>query len=45
MLQIIKDAAVGTKIEITSPGSSQLFEKKESGWVFVSGALQPTISN
>lgn len=27
MLQIIKDAVVGTKVEITAPGSTQLFEK------------------
>lgn len=45
MLQIIKDAVVGTKVEITAPGSTQLFEKQEGGWVLVSGVLQPTIIN
>ena len=38
MLQIIKDAAVGTKVEITTPDSTSVFKKKEGGWIVVSVA-------
>lgn len=45
MLQAIKDAVVGTKVEITTPNSAQIFEKKESGWIVLSVAatIQQTV--